>query len=246
MIPNYRPLLLTSLFSAVAALCLAGCGSGTDVPTASIPAATTDTAGTAATGSDVSQPVQVRADEPSAATPARPAPEPVAPEVLLTTSMGDIRIRLFPDKSPLTVDNFLANYIDRGFYDQTIFHFVEKDFIIAAGGFSADLQPPSTRAYIASEAHNGLKNRRGTVAMSRDPEHINSANCQFFVNLVDNPSLDHQGRDEDASYGYCVFGEVVQGMDIVDRIAEVPVVDQENFPKCPAENVIIISARRTP
>jgi len=166
--------------------------------------------------------------------------------VVLDTSLGKIRIRLFPDKSPLTVDNFLSNYVDRGFYDNSIFHYAEKGFIVAAGGFNTEYQAPEPRAYIANEAHNGLKNLRGTMAMSRDPEYANSATCQFFINVADNPSLDHTSREDSASYGYCVFGEVVEGMDVVDRIAEAPVVDKENFPSTPQEQAVIHSIRRSP
>jgi cyclophilin family peptidyl-prolyl cis-trans isomerase len=231
-------------------LALAGCGSGGPAPpAASISAAGLQegqSAGESRTGSHVAEVVQVRADGPSNETPARPAIIPAArPEVVLDTSLGKIRLRLFPEQAPITVDNFLTNYVDRGFYDNTIIHYAASGFIIAAGGFSTDYQPAEPRAYIASEADNGLKNVRGTVAMSRDPEHMDSANCQFFINLADNPSLDHKSRDDAASFGYCVFGEVVEGMDVVDRISELPVVDQEGFPSTPQEKVIIRSITRT-
>ncbi len=222
-----------------------GCGRGEAPPPASI--AATESAGNSTSENlpAVAEPVLVRADGPSTVTPALPeiARQRPDPEVILQTSQGAIRVRLLPDQAPLTVDNFLRNYVDRGFYDQTIVHFVDPDFIIAAGGFSPDLEAAAPGAYIANEAANGLKNLRGTVAMARDPEHIHSANSQFFINVVDNPSLDHQG-EEPNEYGYCVFGEVVEGMDVVDRIAAVPVDDQVHFPSTPVEPVLIEAVRR--
>ncbi len=222
-----------------------GCGRDAAPPPASIPAAESSSETNSNPTPGVAEPVLVRADGPSTATPARPetAGQRPDPEVVLQTSQGPIRIRLFPAKAPLTVDNFLRNYVDRGFYDQTIIHFVDPDFIIAAGGFGPDLQAASPGAYIANEARNGLKNLRGMVAMARDPQHIDSANSQFFINVVDNPVLDHQG-EEPGEFGYCVFGEVVEGMDVVDRIAAVPVQDQPDFPSTPAEPILIEAARR--
>jgi cyclophilin family peptidyl-prolyl cis-trans isomerase len=178
-------------------------------------------------------------------TPAQPVIAPAArPEVVIDTNLGKIRLRLHPEQAPVTVDNFLSNYVDRGFYDNTIVHFSGRGFLVAAGGYSTDYQAAEPRAYIASEADNGLKNVRGAVAMSRDPAHIDSANCQFFINVADNPSLDHQSRDDAASFGYCVFGEVVEGMEVVDRIAESPVIDREGFPSTPKEPVVIQSIAR--
>lgn len=222
-----------------------GCGRADAPPAASIPAPDSSANPATVNVPAVAEPVLVRADGPSTATPASPemASTRPEPEVVLQTSQGAIHIRLFPAKAPLTVDNFLRNYVDRGFYDQTIIHFVDPDFIIAAGGFGPDLEAAAPGAYIANEATNGLKNLRGTVAMARDPEHIHSANSQFFINVVDNPLLDHQG-EEPNEYGYCVFGEVVEGMDVVDRIAAVPVDDQLHFPSTPVEPVLIEAVRR--
>jgi peptidyl-prolyl cis-trans isomerase A (cyclophilin A) len=242
--------LLVTLAVTAFSLTLAGCGSGGPAPPAASMSAGESqegqSAGESRTGGRIAEVVQVRADGPSNDTPARPAIIPAArPEVVIDTSLGKIRVRLFPEQSPNTVDNFLANYVDRGFYDNTIIHFAAKGFIVAAGGFGTDFEPAEPRAYIASEADNGLKNVRGTVAMSRDPEHIDSANCQFFINLADNPSLDHKSRDDAASFGYCVFGEVVEGMDVAERIAQAPVTDRENFPSTPQEKVVIRSIART-
>lgn len=231
-------------------LVLSGCGGGTDAP----PAAAMSASHSSPNPSNHDDPnrrplggvVQVRADGPSSETPARPSmPAATHPEVLIETNLGQIRLRLFPEQAPMTVDNFLANYVERGFYDDTLIHFVAPDFLIAAGGFRTDYQPIEPRAYIASEADNGLKNVRGTVAMSRDADHMDSANCQFFINVADNPSLDHQSREDAASFGYCVFGEVIEGMEVVDRISQVPTVDREKFPSTPQDQVVIKAIQRT-
>jgi cyclophilin family peptidyl-prolyl cis-trans isomerase len=240
---------LVALAVPASLLGLSGCGAGTDAPTAASISATgtqaEQSAGEARNGNGLADVVQIRADGPSNETPAWTSlPQAKPPEVVIDTHLGQIRLQLFPEQAPVTVDNFLANYVDRSFYDNTIVHFAQANFLVAAGGFSTDYQPGEPRAYIASEADNGLKNRRGTVAMSRDPELIDSANCQFFINVSDNPTLDHQGRDDAASFGYCVFGEVVEGMDIVDRISQLPTVDREDFPSTPQEQVVIRSISR--
>ena len=238
---------LLCLATFVAISSVLGCGAGKEKPAASINAENSDTksSGGPAGGAAVVEPVQLRATAVSQKTP---APErnavTAAPEVLLKTSLGDIRLRLNAEKAPLAVDNFLANYVDRGFYDHTVFHYVDKGFMIAAGGYTADLQAKKPRAYIKNEADNGLKNLRGTVAMARLPDAADSANSQFLINLVDNPSLDFQSRDSSDKYGYCVFGEVIDGLDVVDRIADVAVADKDQFVKTPASPVTIESARR--
>ncbi|MEM4409976.1 MAG: peptidylprolyl isomerase [Candidatus Caldarchaeum sp.] len=133
----------------------------------------------------------------------------------MKTSIGDIRIELYADKAPITVSNFLT-YVRDGFYDGTIFHRVIPGFVIQGGGFTADMKPKPVRAPIKNEASNGLKNEAGTLSMARTSD-VDSATSQFFINLTDNPFLDHGVRD----YGYAVFGKVVEGMDVVHRIAEV-------------------------
>lgn len=238
--------LVHGLLGLFLSVCLLGCGSSGDSPPASIgdnpgtPSVAAD--GAAAPGAE---PVQVRATEAShpLAAPSRSA-LPAPPEVEIKTGLGSIRIRLNVEKAPVTVDNFLANYVERGFYDQTVFHYVDKGFMIAGGGYTADLQPKPARAYIRNEAANGLKNVRGTVAMARPPEHADSATSQFFINLADNPGLDFKDTTSGENYGYCVFGEVVAGMDVVDQIADTPVVDKDQFPKTPATPVVIESVRR--
>jgi len=220
-----------------------GCGSGEQSPpVASLGGGSPDRSAAASPKSTVTEPVQVRAGIASSDTPAQASPAAATPEVLVKTSLGDIRLRLNAEKAPLTVDNFLSNYIERGFYDGTVFHYVDQGFMVAAGGYTAELAPKATRAYVKNEAANGLKNKRGTIAMARDPDHADSATSQFFINLVDNSSLDPNGEQGAVAAGYCVFGEVVEGMDVVDRIAGVQVADRGLFPKTPVSPVVIQSA----
>lgn len=233
------------LASWASLLVVSGCSSqSSDPPAASIqtgPTLAADAAGDATAA--VAVPVQVRASTASRSTPAQAEPVSRAPEVVLKTSIGDVRVRLNPDKAPVTVDNFLTNYVERGFYEGTVFHYVDRGFMIAAGGYTAALEPKAARAYIRNEANNGLKNKRGTIAMIRDPDHADSATSQFFINLSDNAGLDpHEGEGEDAA-GYCVFGEVVEGMDVVDRIAAAEVADRNQFPKTPVTPIVIESVK---
>ena len=158
--------------------------------------------------------------------------------VVLTTSLGDITLELYPDKAPVSVKNFLA-YVDAHFYDGTIFHRVIPSFMIQGGGFTQDMQQKQTSAPIKNEADNGLKNSRGSIAMARTSE-INSATSQFFINLADNSFLDHMVRD----YGYAVFGRVTGGMDIVDKVAGVATGTVKMHQNVPREPVIIKSAIR--
>jgi peptidyl-prolyl cis-trans isomerase A (cyclophilin A) len=162
------------------------------------------------------------------------------PQVVMKTSKGDITIELDADKAPLTVKNFLS-YVDEKFYDGTIFHRVIKGFMIQGGGFTADMHQKPTKPPIKNEAGNGLKNTKGTIAMARTAD-INSATCQFFINHKDNPFLDH--KDEAEGFGYCVFGKVVAGMDVVDAIAAVPTMTKGMYRDVPRETVAIVSVRR--
>lgn len=134
-------------------------------------------------------------------------------QVTLKTNFGDIVLELDDEKAPISVANFLK-YVDEGFYNNTVFHRVIAKFMIQGGGYSADLKKKSGHEPIKNEAANGLKNRRGTVAMARTSV-VDSATSEFFINLADNSFLDHKVRD----YGYAVFGKVVEGMDVVDAIA---------------------------
>ncbi len=158
--------------------------------------------------------------------------------VILTTTVGEITIALFDQRAPITVKNFLA-YVDSGFYNGTIFHRVIPSFVIQGGGYTPDMQRKETFPPIENESRNGLRNWRGTLSMARtsDP---NSATSQFFINLVDNRNLDYGPRGP----GYAVFGVVMEGMDIVDRIAQVPTETKDVFQNVPKEPIVIISARR--
>jgi len=140
---------------------------------------------------------------------------PKDPIVLMQTSVGDIKIELYPDKAPITVKNFL-DYARIGFYNGTLFHRVVRGFVIQGGGVTVDLKEKTTRASIKNEATNGLSNLRGTISMAREEE-PNTASAQFFINLVDNKRLDHAGNTG-RSFGYAVFGRVTEGMDVVDKI----------------------------
>jgi peptidyl-prolyl cis-trans isomerase A (cyclophilin A) len=159
------------------------------------------------------------------------------PVVLMKTSMGDVRIRLRPDKAPVSVENFLG-YVNKQFYDGTVFHRIIPTFMIQGGGFTADLNKKPTGAPIKLESMNGLKNTRGTVAMARtnDP---NSATSQFFINVVDNPPLDAKSEGT----GYAVFGEVISGMDVVDKIKAVATTTKSGMQNVPVDPVTIQSIR---
>jgi cyclophilin family peptidyl-prolyl cis-trans isomerase len=137
------------------------------------------------------------------------------PVVVLETSMGDITIELLKDRAPVSVENFLQ-YVKDGHYNSTIFHRVIRGFMIQGGGMTADMTEKPTRAPIKNEATNGLKNARGTVAMART-QAVRSATSQFFINTADNAALNHKGMTPD-EYGYAVFGKVIGGMDVVDKI----------------------------
>jgi peptidyl-prolyl cis-trans isomerase A (cyclophilin A) len=221
----------------LAALALAGCNRGeTSPPAASIEGADAPTRDGAAA------PTEAAAAPTRTAKKARPKPkENLFPEVLIKTKLGDIRVRLNAEKAPVTVDNFLSNYVRRRFYNDTLVHYVAADKMIIAGGYAADLQPKEAGAPILNEATNGLKNKRGTVAMIRDPDYSQSATSQFFFNLADNTELDHESTDSSEKYGYCVFGEVISGMEVIEAIAKVQVHDQGDLVSTPVEPLVIQS-----
>ena len=159
------------------------------------------------------------------------------PTVLLETSSGDILVELFADKAPKTVANFLQ-YVDDGFYTNTIFHRVIPGFMIQGGGMDANLNEKPTRAPIPLEASNGLKNDRGTIAMARTGN-PNSATSQFFINLVNNDMLNAPKPD---GHGYTVFGKVTKGMDVVDKIRAVATGNRGMHQNVPVTAVTILSA----
>ena len=163
------------------------------------------------------------------------------PLILMETSSGDILLELFEDKAPMTVANFLR-YMDEDFYSNTIFHRVIKDFMIQGGGLGVRMDEKATHEPIQNEAGNGLSNKRGTIAMARTSE-PHSAAAQFFINLVDNEELDHQD-DTDAGFGYCVFGRVEDGMEVVDKIAKLKVKPQGEHEAVPLDMVVITRVSR--
>lgn len=172
--------------------------------------------------------------------------DPLHPVVEIDTSLGRITVRLDMEKAPITVDNFL-NYIASGHFDGTIFHQVRQKSpgIILGGAYTAELVEKKSRTAIRNEAHNGLQNRRGTIAMARRPDHEDTATCHFFFNLTDNEMLDHKTRTA-ADYGYCVFGEIVgqEGLETIDRVGAAPTRDLDKFQGVPSETVLIRSVRR--
>ncbi len=163
------------------------------------------------------------------------------PIVLLETTSGDILIELYPDKAPETVKNFLQ-YVDDGFYNNTIFHRVIPGFMIQGGGMGARMDEKETREPIKNEADNGLKNERGTIAMARTME-PHSASAQFFINLVDNDFLDFS-EPTVHGWGYCVFGKVTDGMDVADKIAKVKTKSVGVHENVPVDLVMITGASR--
>ena len=165
------------------------------------------------------------------------------PVVVIQTSLGNITVKLDAKNADTTVDNFLR-YVESGHYNGTIFHQVQKDYVILGGSYTPDLVEKKTDGPIFNQAHNGLKNLRGTIAMARKPDITDSSTCQFFINLKDNPMLDHKSRATPEEYGYCVFGEVIEGMDVADRIGAVEVYDKADFERIPVETVLIQSIRR--
>jgi cyclophilin family peptidyl-prolyl cis-trans isomerase len=162
------------------------------------------------------------------------------PVVLIETTKGDIKVQLFEDKAPITVKNFMQ-YVEDKHYDGTIFHRVIKGFMIQGGGFDQLMREKPTRAPIKNESANGLSNKRGTIAMARTaiPD---SATAQFYINVVDNQSLDRKSARD--GVGYCVFGEVIEGMNVVDAIVSVKTGEKSGMDDVPLEPIVIKSIRK--
>ncbi len=161
------------------------------------------------------------------------------PQVCLSTSTGDITLELFPEQAPQTVANFLQ-YVADSFYNETIFHRVIDGFMVQGGGMDADMRAKPTRTPVQNEADNGLTNQVGTVAMARtnDPH---SATAQFFINVADNGFLNHRAKSSDG-WGYCVFGRVTVGMDVVNTIKAMATTRRGGMQDVPQETVTILSA----
>jgi cyclophilin family peptidyl-prolyl cis-trans isomerase len=210
-----RPLLMVVLLAATV-LPSFGCGASENV-------AQTPAPGAKATG-----------ESAGAAPPARTV-------VALETTLGQLTFELDAECAPLTVRNFLE-YVERGHYDGTIFHDVDAGYVALAGGYAAGVKERAAGFAIRNEARNGLKNSRGTIAMARLPDTIDSATCQFFVNLADNTHLDYQGETAE-SYGYCVFGRLIDGQEVLDRLGAVEVRATPDFPRMPVKTVLLERAR---
>jgi peptidyl-prolyl cis-trans isomerase B (cyclophilin B) len=228
---------------------LAACGSQPEPETAAEPQTPVEeTIETAEPAAAEEEPVVVaEAPTPPPVAPTTP-PAPVVktaptgpPVVVVETSMGAIRIELFADKAPKSVANFLA-YVDDKYYDGTIFHRVMSGFMIQGGGFTPDMSEKNGRAPIENESRDGESNARGTIAMARtgDPH---SATAQFYINHADNRMLDFGARSP-GSWGYAVFGRIIEGMDVVDAIAAVPTGNNGRYENVPVGTVTINSVRR--
>lgn len=189
------------------------------------------------TAQRAAQPHQTKPMQAPPLQPSAVAPAPGNPVVVMSTSLGDITLELFKDKAPVSVENFLQ-YANEGFYNDTVFHRVRKGFMIQGGGFTAALFEKPTRGPILNEATNGLNNVRGTIAMARR-QALRSATSQFYINVVDNRALDHTGFSPD-DYGYAVFGRVLSGIEVADRIAAVPTTTKgDGMEDVPIEPVLI-------
>lgn len=164
------------------------------------------------------------------------------PTVVMETSEGVITIELWADKAPVTVKNFLR-YTDEKFYDGTIFHRVIDNFMIQGGGFTADMKKKNAHEPVKNEATSELKNDRGTIAMARTNQ-VNSATSQFFINLKNNDFLNHRDNTP-RGFGYAVFGKVIKGQEVVDRIAKVKTTTSGSYRDVPAKPVVIKSVRRS-
>ncbi len=165
-------------------------------------------------------PAKPAAAKPAAPPAAKPAAAP-APQVVLHTTLGDIALELYPDKAPKSVDNFLA-YVKDGFYDGTIVDRVIPGFLMQGGRFTRDMQQKRTRQSIANEANNGLPNLKYTIAVARNKDDPQSGSSGYFINLVDNKRLDFTAETNGLTWGYAVFGKVIKGQNVVDKIGALP------------------------
>jgi cyclophilin family peptidyl-prolyl cis-trans isomerase len=180
---------------------------------------------------------KTRVQVPPLQAPA-PTPAPGNPVAVISTSLGDITVELFKDKAPVSVGNFLQ-YVSEGFYAGTIFHRVKPGFVIQGGGYTAEMAERATRPPILNEATNGLQNIRGTLAMARTRA-LRSATSQFYINVVNNSAFDHRGYSPE-DFGYAVFGRVLSGMEVVDKIATTPTGSKDGHEDVPLTPVVIKS-----
>jgi len=203
-----------------------------------------DTAGSS--GQSVTASIDTQTDEATASGHPRGDREslgdPLFPIVRVETNLGVLRVQLDLEQAPITGKNFLW-YANNGHYDKTIFHQLVPGYMALGGGYTEKFEEKPTQFWIRNEAYNGLKNLKGTIAMARQPDQADSSTCQFFFNLVDNPHLDHQSRNSPAEYGYCVFGRVIEGGELLDKMNRLAVSDQGAFTSVPIPAVVIQSIR---
>ena len=237
---RFNQLMALSVFCFASTVLCCGCGSereGGSAPSASISGSSTDSEGADFSGTSPT--------------------DPLRPEVIVTTSLGEFQIELDVEAAPGTVSNFL-NYVTDRHYDGTTFHYASKESMILGGAFTLDGKEKLSSPPIRSEAFNGLKNVRGSVAINRYPDQIDSATCQFFVNVRDNPKFDYRAQKKNPeaennefivpkvsteNYGYCVFGRVTSGMEVVDKIAAQETGTEESRKGSSFEPVVIRSIR---
>lgn len=224
-----------SWFAGALALAVAGCGSAEAPPTTTTSASATSSAPTTAAKAAPAKAVPpaptIDSEFVQAEAPVIDRTPSARPQVVLHTSRGVVTIELFRDAAPQTVRNFLETYVENGLYTHTVFHHVDAGFIAIAGGYDGDLRPVYSGEPIPNESSPDRKNVKGTVAMVRLPDNANSATSQFFFNLNDNPDFDAAQAGE----GYCVFGRVTKGMEILDAIAAAPTTAMQEFPKIPSD-----------
>lgn len=227
--PANPKIVLTGIAMGIC-LVVSGCGSG-DGDSATQPAAINN-----------SNPDQASSPASTDSGTQPDADNPLHPIVEIETSLGKITVKLDAERAPLTVDNFLS-YVDDGFYDQTIFHQVHKDYVVLGGTYTAEGAEKNARTPIRNEADNGLRNLRGTIGMARQADAIDSATSQFYFNVTDNPVLDHKDRTV-GGYGYCAFGKVIDGANVIEKISELEVHDTDRIERTPIKTVLIKSVRR--
>lgn len=175
--------------------------------------------------------------QPLSALAADSAPQSPKGNIIMETTMGTIKIQLLDDKAPITCSNF-RRYVNEGFFNGLIFHRVIPGFVVQGGGFEPGMKKRNTHEPIVNEADNGLKNTRGTLSMARTQD-IYSATSQFFINVVDNQSLDHRGKSPSA-FGYAVFARVIDGMDVVDKIVATPTDKAGVYSDVPKTDVVML------
>ncbi|MGC3969972.1 MAG: peptidylprolyl isomerase [Pirellulales bacterium] len=214
----------------VALACLSGCSKESPSETA---------AGGTSAGGVTSATTQTSAGSAASATARAPLPQLPDPIITMHTNLGDVLIRLNQKAAPRTVSNFV-DYVLTKHYDGTIIHQIDAGYVLLGGSYTDKLVQKPVRYPIPNESNNGLKNLRGTISMARNAGEPNSATSQFFLNLADNPKLDRRSDKPDEA-GYCVFGEVIQGLDVLDKIAQVRTASVSGFDKLPVQTVLVQS-----